>query len=69
MAGKENSQGVKRLLSVEETALYLGISCRTIYNQIGRKAKRRFPIPIVKVGRTVKFDRLDIEKFIDAAKL
>ncbi len=54
----------KRLLSVEETAVYLGISSRTIYNQIGRKSKKRFPIKPKRIGRLVKFDVKDIEAFI-----
>ena len=55
----------KRLLSVEETAEYLGVSPRTIYNQIGRKAKKRFPIKPKRLGRLVKFDVKDIEAYIE----
>ena len=54
----------KRLLSVEETAAYLGVSPRTIYNQIGRKAKKQFPIKPKRIGRLVKFDVKDIEAYI-----
>lgn len=56
----------KRLLSVEETAKYLGISARTIYNQIGRKSKTRFPIPPKRIGRLIKFDIRDLERFIES---
>ncbi len=55
----------KRLLSVRETAEYLGISPRSIYNMIGRKAKRSFPIKPKRVGRLVKFDLKDVEAFIE----
>ena len=51
---------VKRLLSVEETAVYLGISPRTIYNQIGRRATSPFPIKPKRIGRLVKFDLEDM---------
>ena len=54
----------RRLLNVEETALYLNISPKTIYNQTGRKAKRRFPVPFKKFGRRVLFDIRDLQKFV-----
>lgn len=60
------NKNAKRLLSVEETATYLGISPRTIYNRIGRKAKSPFPIKPKRVGRLVKFDLKDIKRFIDS---
>jgi len=56
----------KRLLSVEETASYLGISPRTIYNQIGRKSKKKFPVKPKRIGKLVKFDLRDLDKFIDS---
>ena len=55
----------KRLLSVEETAQYLGISDRTIYNMIGRRKRNKFPIPVKRFGRLVKFDIKDIDAYID----
>ena len=57
---------IKRLLSVEETAQYLGLSPRTIYNQIGRKAKKRFPVKPKRVGKLVKFDLQELEKYVDS---
>ena len=57
---------IKRLLSVEETAQYLGLSPRTIYNQIGRKAKKPFPIKPKRVGKLVKFDLQELEKYVDS---
>jgi len=56
------------LLSVAETARYLGISPRTIYNGIGRKAERPFPVKPVRVGGAIRFDLLDLENFVDARK-
>ena len=54
----------KRLLSVEETAAYLGLSKRTIYNQVHRKTKNPFPVKCKRLGKLVKFDRQDLDKFI-----
>ncbi|MFH2061062.1 MAG: helix-turn-helix domain-containing protein [Pseudomonadota bacterium] len=56
----------KRLLSPEETAAYLGISVRTIYNQISRRAKRKFPVKPKRVGRLVKFDIRDLDSYIES---
>lgn len=56
----------KRLLSVEETAVILGISTRTIYNGVHRKASRPFPIKPKRVGRLVKFKSEDVTAYIDS---
>ena len=55
----------KRLLSVEEVAQYLGLSSRTIYNQIAPKSKRPFPIKPKRIGKLVKFDVRDLDNYID----
>ena len=60
----ENNPIKKRLLSVEETAQYLGLSPRTVYNRIGRKAKNPFPIKVKRfMGKPLFYNR-DIEAFI-----
>jgi excisionase family DNA binding protein len=56
----------KRLLSVEETAAYLNISARTIYNQIGARAKKRFPVKPKRIGRLVRFDIRDLDEHLDS---
>lgn len=56
----------KRLLSVEEAAVYLGISARTIYNMIGPRAKKRFPVRAKRIGKLVKFDMRDLESYVNA---
>jgi len=67
MAEDNNITGIrKRLLSPEETAEYLGISVRTIYNQISRRAKRKFPVKPKRVGRLVKFDIRDLDAYIES---
>ena len=55
-----------RLLSVKESAAILGLAPRTIYNQIGNKAKNRFPIKPKRVGRLVKFAFKDVEAYINS---
>ena len=58
----------KELLSVKETAELLGIACSTIYNKTSKKAEQKFPIPYVKVGRLIKFERRDITSWLDSHK-
>ena len=60
-----DKQLTKRLLSVEEVAVYLGISARTIYNQVAPKSKRPFPIKAKRIGKLVKFDVKDLDNYID----
>ena len=55
----------KKLLTLEETAAYLRISPQTIYNQIHRRAKRKFPIPCKRVGRSIRFALCDVEAYVD----
>ena len=56
----------KRLLSVEETAAYLGLSPRTIYNGIAPKARVPFPIKPKRWGKRVLFDIRSLDSFVDA---
>jgi excisionase family DNA binding protein len=56
----------KRLLSVEEAARYLGLSPRTIYNAVARKSKRPFPVRVRRIGKLVKFDIKDLEKYVES---
>ena len=59
---------MKRLLTVQETAHFLAISDRSIYNGVARKAKRRFPVRPIRVGRPVLFDIDDLQDYVDSLK-
>ena len=56
----------KRLLSVKELSELLGISPRTIYNGVHRRAKKPFPIKPKRIGRSIKFDVRDVDRFIES---
>jgi len=56
----------KRLLSVEETATYLSLSPRTIYNAISRNSKTPFPVKPKRYGKRVLFDIRDLDRFVDS---
>ena len=54
----------KRLLTVKETADYLGLSPRTIYNMTGPNSKRPFPVKPKRIGKLVRFDIMDLDRYI-----
>jgi excisionase family DNA binding protein len=50
----------KYFLSPQELAVYFGVSLKTIYRRIENRE-----IPFYKIGRSIKFKKEDIEKYID----
>jgi predicted DNA-binding transcriptional regulator AlpA len=67
METEVDTNQMKRLLNVDETAIYLGLAPRTIYNAIAPKSKKPFPIKPKRIGKLVRFDIKDPDAFIDAA--
>lgn len=57
----------QRYISVKQTAEYLGISERTIYDQIAPKARKPFPVKPRRIGGSVRFDIIEIDKYMKAA--
>ncbi len=58
--------GGKRLFTVEETAHYLGLAPRTIYNAVAPKSKFPFPVKPKRIGKLVRFDVRDLDKYVDS---
>lgn len=56
----------KRLLNVEEAAIYLGLSARTLYNRCAPKAADPFPVKPKRVGKALRFDIRELDRFIDS---
>ncbi|MFA5858406.1 MAG: helix-turn-helix domain-containing protein [Elusimicrobiota bacterium] len=54
----------QKLLSITEVSEYLGLSKNTIYSWIWQRK-----IPYVKCGRLVKFDKKDIDQWIERHKI
>ncbi len=63
---KEERSMERRLLTVPEAASYLGIAGRTLYNRVGPKAKDPFPVKPKRIGKAVRFDRRDLDQYIDS---
>jgi len=59
----KNSQQV-RLLNVNQTARFLGLSPRTVYNGTCRTSKNPFPVKFVRIGKAVRFDIQDLEAYV-----
>jgi excisionase family DNA binding protein len=64
--GQKEGFHTKRLLTVEETATYLGLSPRTIYNAVARKSKNPFPVKPKRIGRLVRFDIRELERYVES---
>lgn len=56
----------RRLLSVEEAAVYLGLSPRTLYNGVAPKSKDPFPVKAKRLGKRVLFDIHELDRFVDS---
>jgi excisionase family DNA binding protein len=52
----------KKLLTRTEAAQYLGVSDQTLADWACTK---RYPLPVVKVGRLVRYRVSDLESFLD----
>lgn len=60
----ERNMITQRMLSIPETAQYLGLAEKTIRNRCGRGAKNPFPIRAKRIGRRVLFDMNDLNAYL-----
>lgn len=54
----------KRLMSVKEAARYLAVPPSTLYRRIWERR-----VPFVRLGRSVRFDRRDLDVLIESNKV
>lgn len=54
----------RRLLTVKEAAAYLAVPVPTLYGRVFHRE-----IPYIKLGRSVRFDRTDLDALIDSKKV
>jgi excisionase family DNA binding protein len=54
----------KRLLIVKEASEYLGITENALYCMVYRRQ-----IPFVKIGKRLRFDKIDLDKWIEKQKI
>jgi len=55
----------RRMLSVRESAVYVGIAEKTLRNRIGLKAGYPFPVKPKRIGGRVLFDVKDLDIYLD----
>ncbi|MFZ2418344.1 MAG: hypothetical protein WAW22_07475 [Smithellaceae bacterium] len=55
----------KRMMDIKELSSYIGLKPQTIRNQISMGT---FKIPTKKLGRLLKWDRRDVDGFLDKLK-
>jgi excisionase family DNA binding protein len=54
----------KRLLTIKEASEYLGITENALYCMVYRRQ-----IPFVKIGKRLRFDKIDSDKWIEKQKI
>jgi excisionase family DNA binding protein len=59
-----DTQSTKRLLTVQEAAQLLAVSVSTLYGWVWQRR-----IPFIKIGRAVRFEVADLEKFIQGNRI
>ncbi len=59
-----NNQKEVRLLGVREAAEYLGTTPSTLYSKVWRRE-----IPFIKWGRSVRFDKADLDELIEQLRV
>lgn len=65
---KDKIQIKPRMLSVEETARYIGLAPKTIRNRIGRKSTVLFPVKPKRIGGRVLFDVKELDAYLDGLR-
>jgi len=62
--GNGSKQTPKKLLNIKECAAYIGRSETAVYRLVARHQ-----IPVVRNGRTLRFDRIEIDRWVEADKV
>jgi excisionase family DNA binding protein len=57
-----NSDIERRMFGIQELADYLGLSRQTVYNKL---CAGTFPIKTKRIGRRLKWDRRDVDRYLD----
>jgi excisionase family DNA binding protein len=54
----------KRLFTIKEASEYLGKSVKALYHMVERRQ-----IPFVKIRKNLRFDKIDLDKWIEKQKI
>jgi excisionase family DNA binding protein len=61
MSSHEASQHLSETMPAHEAAAYLGIAFSTLSTW---RCTKRYPLPYIKVGRSVRYRRADLDAFL-----
>ena len=56
----------KEIMSVNDLCEYLGIGKSTVYIKIVKT--REIPIPYLRIGNTIRFRKIDIDKYFEKGR-
>lgn len=56
----------KRLMTIPEAAEYLGMSKRTLYDQLAPSARKKFPIKGKRINGCLRLDRYELDAYLDS---
>jgi len=62
-SGKKEMDRHRRMIGIKELSAILGLKEQTIRNKL---TSGTFPIPTKKIGRLLKWDNKDVEKFLNS---
>jgi hypothetical protein len=63
--GHNKSERKRRMLTVRESAGYLGIAEKTLRNRLGLRTSNPFPVKPKHIGGKVLFDVKDLDAYLD----
>jgi len=64
LEGETGAKVEARLMTVRQAAEYLSVPVPTLYTRVWQRS-----IPFVRLGRSIRFDRKDLDQLIEANKV
>ena len=53
-------------MTIREAAEYIGVAEKTLRNRVCPSAKDPYPVQPKRIGRSVRFDKAELDKYIDS---
>lgn len=59
---------MSEIITIDELAAWLRISKNTIYDITSGRSTAKHPLPVLRIGKSIRFVRADIQGWIDRSK-
>jgi excisionase family DNA binding protein len=61
---------MSEILTIDELSAWLKVSKRSVYELVSARgrARMKFPLPVLRIGSTIRFVRSDVESWINKLK-